>query len=159
MSAPDERAFSQPAVILPTPRRLLIITNSYRIKIILHLLRPVLANAPVGDPQSQRNAGFLEEIGIRAVRPGVGGAEVVPARQRIARTDDIDGDAGNVEGGRSLVGGVEDVHFHQGQDLSESPSTITSLPSLSCPSDYNPPILGNARGLPGEENGRSSGVR
>jgi len=54
-------------------------------QVIPHLMRPVIAdlarNAPVGDPHSLWSAEVVKEVGISATGPGVGGAEVVPARQ------------------------------------------------------------------------------
>jgi hypothetical protein len=73
-----------------------------------HLAR----NPPIGNPQPQRYAKFLEKIWVSAVGPGVDGAEIIPTREAVACADNIDGGFVGLEGGCSLVYGVEEGGGH-----------------------------------------------
>ena len=63
-------------------------------QVVPDLSEPVGADLPgdaaVGDGQSQRFAEPLEELRVGAVGPVPHDPEVVPARDAVARTDDID---------------------------------------------------------------------
>src|SRR5262249_26480153 len=63
----------------------------------------------VGDGQTQGLEEPLEELRIGAVGPVPYDAEVVPAGDAVARTDDVRRQAVCLEGGRTPLGDIEDV--------------------------------------------------